>query len=66
LHGLRGGALLMIDNLRVGDTLARDSVGSDAGAEAEAEQDLLAAADRAMYVAKASGGGGAKLAASPG
>jgi diguanylate cyclase (GGDEF)-like protein/PAS domain S-box-containing protein len=30
------------------------------------EQDLLAAADRAMYVAKASGGGGAKLAGSPG
>jgi len=30
------------------------------------EQDLLAAADRAMYVAKAGGGGGAKLAASSG
>jgi GGDEF domain-containing protein len=30
------------------------------------EEELLAAADRAMYVAKASGGGGAKLAASPG
>ncbi|MGC1851186.1 MAG: GGDEF domain-containing protein [Solirubrobacterales bacterium] len=30
------------------------------------EQELLAAADRAMYVAKAGGGGGAKLAASPG
>jgi diguanylate cyclase len=31
-----------------------------------AEQELLAAADRAMYLAKASGGDGAKLAASPG
>jgi len=31
-----------------------------------AEQELLAAADRAMYVAKAGGGGGAKLAASSG
>ena len=30
------------------------------------EQELLAAADRAMYVAKADGGGGAKLAAPPG
>lgn len=30
------------------------------------EEELLAAADRAMYVAKAGGGGGAKLAASPG
>jgi diguanylate cyclase (GGDEF)-like protein/PAS domain S-box-containing protein len=30
------------------------------------ERELLAAADRAMYVAKAGGGGGAKLAASPG
>lgn len=29
------------------------------------EQELLAAADRAMYLAKASGGGGAKLAATP-
>lgn len=29
------------------------------------EQELMAAADRAMYLAKASGGGGAKLAASP-
>ena len=28
------------------------------------EQELLVAADRAMYVAKAGGGGGAKLAAS--
>lgn len=31
-----------------------------------AEQELLAAADRAMYLAKASGGDGAKLAAAPG
>jgi diguanylate cyclase len=30
------------------------------------EKELLAAADRAMYMAKAGGGGGAKLAASPG
>jgi diguanylate cyclase (GGDEF)-like protein/PAS domain S-box-containing protein len=30
------------------------------------EEELLAAADRAMYLAKAGGGGGAKLAASPG
>lgn len=30
------------------------------------EEELLAAADRAMYVAKAGGGGGANLAASPG
>jgi diguanylate cyclase len=30
------------------------------------EKDLLVAADRAMYVAKASGGGGAKLAPTPG
>jgi diguanylate cyclase (GGDEF)-like protein/PAS domain S-box-containing protein len=119
-EALREVARMLSDNLRAGDTVARNAVnfiarfGGDefvallpeadaAGAAAAAErlaealgdmslridghevelrvsigvatfdehglpgeEELLAAADRAMYVAKASGGGGAKLAASPG
>lgn len=59
-----GGAPLEVDDREVA---LRVSIGVATFDEdgIPGEQELLAAADRAMYLAKAAGGGGAKLAALP-